>query len=348
MSIFVTTQSYRKETPTTFGLLLKMNENTGEIIKQKRIETPVQLAEKAGRIKPGLRGVFHYQDKLYTCSWGSIFVLNDKTLELEAEISHKWMSDLHGIYVDEDGIWATSSLPDALLLVGFDGKVHNAFWTSESGLYPEKIEPDKEVDWRLIGKDFLGFKTFHANHVEVNGKYVFLTGRGKGNNNGLVIKFPKDEFLRGKQSEEIEYSYHAENLHGPHDGIWDQDLLWVTETTSSTIAAINGNGNVTLRKKIRESEEEEITYDSLKDFIKVNFNRIFRKHGGKRITHWTRGLCITDHHLYVGQSTWAGEENSKARIVKVNKATNAIEDCFYLDIPDYPETRIFQIIQVND
>ena len=349
MSILVTTQSYKKDVPTEFGLLLEMDENSGEILAQKKIITKVKFTTNGQRVKPGLRGISIYKNKIYTCSWNTIYVLNNSSFEIEGEISHPWMSDLHGIHVDQQGIWATSSLPDALLLFDFDGSVKGQFWVSESKVYPEKTIVEKDLDWRLIGKDFRGFKNFHANNVSLKQNEVFLTGRGIGtaNNKGRVLRFGVEEFLSGPQLEDSKINYFATGLYGPHDGIWNGDLFWVTETTSSTIAAIDNSGKVLHRKKITGSEKEQIKYDSVKDFLKTHVFRLLFNHGGKRITHWTRGLCVNENFIYVGQSTYAGIEQSKARIVKIDKSTLEIIDCFYLDIPHYPETRIFQIIEKN-
>ena len=102
---------------------MELDENSGEILRSCRIDTPVDYPGKSkGRIKPGLRGVCVYKNKIYTATWNKIVIIDPATFSVEREISHKWMSDLHGISVDDDGMWVTSSLPDAAILYSHAGE----------------------------------------------------------------------------------------------------------------------------------------------------------------------------------------------------------------------------------
>ena len=345
MSLLISTQSYLDDVPTPYGLLVSIDENSGEIIHQFRIDTPVDATNEGGRLKPGLRGLFEYQGHIYTATWNTIFVINKSTWEVVNEISHKWMSDLHGIFVDDDGIWVTSSYPDAMILYDFDGSVKGALWMPETFIYDPKVEVDKEMDWRYKGKDFRGFREYHVNHVEVRGDKVYITGRGN-KNQGRVIHFAKHDFLTKPKLADEDITLMISGLYGPHDGLWYEDQYWVTETKNSSIACMDEHGEIIDRKKITATEDEAIKYSGAKDFVKYQLRELFNK-SGKMVTHWTRGLAISDGYIYVGQSTWAGDKESKARVVKIDKSSNKIVDCFYLDIPDYPETRIYQIIATD-
>jgi len=193
-------------------------------------------------------------------------------------------------------------------------------------------------------KNFYGFNEFHANHITVKDGCVFITGKGRGGKDGRIITIKEKKFLNiNSEIKADSINLFACNLHGPHDGIWQYNNVWITETIGSTIACVNKKGKVEKRKKILEYEGERIQYNGLKNFIKFKIKELILKKPGIKITHWTRGLAIDDKFLYVGQSTKAGDNQSRARIVKVDQSKMKIVDCFYLDIENYPETRIFQI-----
>ncbi len=347
MSLFITTQSYKNDTPTEFGYLLKINKNTGEIINKKKINTPIKKNNEE-RIKPGLRGISFFKSNIYVASWNNIFVLDISTLEIKKILSHKWMSDLHGIFVDKKGIWVTSSLPDAVILYDFTGNPISSLWLPETSLYKAKEIVDKSVDWRFRGKDFRGFKEYHANHVEVKDNSVYITGRGKGNIGGRIIKLNKDAFFKKKHLSDRDVKIFAQKLHGPHDGILDNDKIWITETLGSTIACLNKWGKVIKRKKIFESENHKTQYLNFREFIFYQIKKKLFKRPDKKMSHWTRGLSIDEKHIYVGQSSKAEDSHSRARIIKLDKKKMKIINCFYLTLKDFPETRIFQIYQLKN
>jgi hypothetical protein len=234
-------------------------------------------------------------------------------------------------------------LPDALIFYGFDGLPKSSLWFPETFLYNERSKVDKSIDWSRRGKDFRGFKEYHANHIEINDGLIYVTGRGRGSNNGRVVCVNKNSFLKKKCVGEKDIKLFVKDLHGPHDGLWDCGKFWLTETDGSTIAAIDHDGKVTVKKKIKESEPEKIVYSDIREFIKCKIKEILLKRPGKRFAHWTRGLCMTPNFIYVGQSTWAGDSKSRGRILKLDKKTLKIVDCFYIDIDNYPELRIFQL-----
>jgi hypothetical protein len=159
-----------------------------------------------------------------------------------------------------------------------------------------------------------------------------------------VICIEKDAFLTKENIEAEDINVFAEGLHGPHDGIWHEGLLWVTETSGSTIAAVNGAGKVVQRKKVRSSEDDNaIVYDGLGDMLVRKLKTFVLRRPDKKSAYWTRGICFTEDSIYVGQSAWAGIPESRARIVKLDKSTLEISACFYLRLDHYPETRIFQL-----
>ena len=63
----------------------------------------------------------------------------------------------------------------------------------------------------------------------------------------------------------------------------------------------------------------------------------------KKLSHWTRGLSVSGSIVYVGQSTWASADVSKARNVRVDRKSGRINDIFPIELSGYSEARIFQI-----
>lgn len=348
MSLLVTTQSYRNDVATEYGLLFELDNDTGKILRTKRIETPVQTKGSFNeRIKPGLRGLYIYNYEIYVATWNSIFVLDVESLEIKRSFTHKWMSDLHGIFVDEEGVWVTSSLPDAMILYDFEGNPRAAMWVPETFLYTERATVDKEMDWSQRGKEFRGFHDFHANNVEVHGDTVYVTGRSS--TNGRVARFNKHTFIEKGTVTDDDIELFIKNLYGPHDGIWVDGNLYLTETLGSTMAMITPNGKVDFRIKVKVSEAEvdPRKTNAFKQFKKVVANTIKGRPTLDKTTHWTRGLAVTKDHYFVGQSTWAGDDVSRARVVKIHRETHEIQDAFYLHADDYPETRIYQVLDVE-
>ncbi|MEM7369515.1 MAG: hypothetical protein AAF587_13010 [Bacteroidota bacterium] len=348
MSLLVTTQSYRNDVATEYGLLFELDNDTGKILRTKRIETPVKT--KGGfneRIKPGLRGIYIYNYEIFVATWNTIFVLDVESLEIKRSFSHKWMSDLHGIFVDKDGVWVTSSLPDAMILYDFEGNPRAAMWVPETFLYAERAVVDKDMDWSQRGKEFRGFHDFHANNVEVHGDTVYVTGRSS--TNGRVARFKKDVFIEKGTVTDEDIELFIKNLYGPHDGIWVDGDLYLTETLGSTMAKISPKGKVDFRIKVKveETEVDPRKKSAIKQLKKVVANTIKGRPTLDKTTHWTRGLAVTTDHFYVGQSTWAGDDVSRARVVKIDRHSHEILDAFYLDADDYPEARIYQVLDLE-
>jgi hypothetical protein len=318
-----------------------MEAESGRIIRVCRIDTPSR-SEDEGRVKSGLRGIYNHNGRYYISTWNKVVTVNARTFEIEGEISHRWMADLHGLYVDDDGIWLSSSLYDVVLLCDWEGKVRSSLWLSETPLYREKKLCDKNLDYRFKGKRFRGFNEFHANHVEIRDNKVFITGWGRGTR-GRVICIEKNAFLTKEYIDAGDINVFTEGLHGPHDGVWHEGLMWVTETNGSTIAAINHQGKVVRRKKVRSSEDDAIIYDGFRDMLVRKLKTLVLRRPDKKSAYWTRGICFTGDSIYVGQSAWAGIPESRARIVRLDKSTLEISACFYLRLDHYPETRIFQL-----
>lgn len=348
MSLLVTTQSYSFGVPTEYGLLLELDKDTGSVVRMKRINTPAPTPKNLqGRIKPGLRGIDIYNNQIYVATWNTVHVLDIDTHQEIHSFSHKWMADLHGIYIAPSGIWVSSALPDAVINYDFNGKPQAALWIPETSLYKNRATVNKDMDWRHKGKDFRNFHEFHANNVAVHGDSVYVTGRSC--NNGRVVRFGKDEFLSKGTVKNNDIEVFSSHLYGPHDGLWREDGFFITETMGSTVAKIDKRGKIACRIKVKTdgSEADPRKINALKKIRKVVGNLIKGRPTLDKTSHWTRGLAVTKNHIFVGQSTWAGTTGSRARIVKIDRHSHDILDTFYLDIDEYPETRIYQVLDVQ-
>lgn len=314
----ITTQSYgrgtdgKSELPTQYGYLIKTDLN--KILRKLAIPTSTEsLASE--RIKPGIRGVCLFGKKIITTSWNKIFIINYERFEIEDSFSHPLMGDLHGIHADETGVWVNSSLTDSLLWFDWDKVLRGYLTFSNTALYNNKQRKylDFSIDYRKRGKEFRGFRAFHNNHVVgYDREHILVTGRGKGHKKGKVLLVDK-RFLK--------YRIWADGLFGPHDGIFLEDGRFaVTETNTASVALI-GEKNL---------------------FGKRRMERLFLPKNEAKF--WTRGLCLdSDGNFLIGKSVWAGEDN-KASVVTMTTGGKIVNELF-LDIEDYPECRIFQIVK---
>ena len=67
MKLLLSMQSYRKNVATSYGLLLEMDAGNGQILRQLRIDTPVDSAVPGERKKPGLREICRVRQQLSVC-----------------------------------------------------------------------------------------------------------------------------------------------------------------------------------------------------------------------------------------------------------------------------------------
>lgn len=313
----VSTQSYQHEyatgvdVPTQFGYLVETDFHGFQ--RLLKISTPTD-SPFGERIKTGLRGLCMHNGEVYVGSWNAVHRINYDTFELIETFSHPLMADVHGVYADDQGLWVTSSLVDSLLHFDHRQNLLGVLSLSNTKLYPPNLrEPvDLTKDYRLRGKEFDGFRSFHANHVIPFDKdRLLLTGRGAEYNNGRVLMVERDL---------SKFTVWFKGLRGPHDGIFlDHDYFATTETDSASVAIIRVRGFLgpRLAKRIHLPVGE--------------------------IKFWTRGLAIAkDGSLLVGRSVWKGDDR-KASVINISMNGETLAE-YELNIADYPECRIFQII----
>jgi hypothetical protein len=82
----------------------------------------------------GARGIGVFGDRLALVSSDALFVL-DASWNLIRHVSHPWMGGLHGIMVEADAIWVTSTSADLLLRFDWDGEITDAWcWREDEAL----------------------------------------------------------------------------------------------------------------------------------------------------------------------------------------------------------------------
>jgi hypothetical protein len=313
----LTTQSYRHEyetgveIPTPFGYLVETDFDSFQRVLI--IPTPVD-SPHGERIKPGLRGLCFLDGKLYVASWNAVHVVDYDTFEVLETFSHPLMSDVHGILVDARHICITSTLIDALLIFDRSRNLEQVLQLSPTALYPQELraEVDLDQDYRLRGKPEVAFSSFHINHVAIlDDEKLLVTGRGARWQTGRVL-------LVDRRS--LAFDIWLAELYGPHDGQFiEPGLFALTETNEDSVAVFKVDGR----------KPPEL------------LRRIYLPRSVDRF--WTRGLAVaTNHDLLIGRSAWKGEDR-KAIVLRVN-LQGEVSAHYELDLPDYPECRIFQIL----
>ena len=242
----------------------------------------------------------------------------EQTAKIDKLSSYGYGASMPGfsiIYVDEYGIWVTSSLIDSVLKFDWQWDLQGVLAVPETRLYPRKLRHtvDLNEDYRLRGKVQAGLHNFHANHVTpYDSRYMLVTGRGDLPGGGRVI-------LVNRQN--MHYRLWAKGLEGPHDGLFIRlDRFVVTETDTSSVAIV----------------KPSIIWPP----TRIE-RRLFLPSGEKK--YWTRGLCLgPEGSLLVGRSVWKGGDGV-ASVVRISLDGEFISE-HALEIENYPECRIFQIV----
>ncbi len=312
----ITTQSYRHqaggaEIPLQHSFLAETDFRG--YVRLLSIPTPTETPW-GERIKGGLRGIAHWGGRLFVASWNTVHMVDYAGFEVIEAFSHPLMADLHGIFVDEQGIWLASSLIDSLLKFSHQWDLQGVLNLTNTSLYPQNARRalDLSRDYRLHGKLEDGFYDYHVNHILGYGRdHVLATGRGDQDDNGRVILVNR---------ESMKFQVWLDRLYGPHDGLFlDADKFAVTETSSASVAIFRmmRGGKPALERRAFLPQTEA--------------------------RYWTRGLAVRPNgNFLVGRSVWRGEDGP-ASVVELAADGKFVAE-HILHIPDYPECRIFQIL----
>jgi len=201
------------------GFLFELDWAKGAVIRQIPISIdssrPFWNARGGNR---GGRGVFQHGDYLYVATAVSVLVY-DRGLNQVAELNHPLLAGLHEIFVDDQGIWLTSTLHDLVIKLDFDGNVLDEWWGSESKLLQKQLgfssrtlNPTLSFPEQTFGRDYEQYcrdERLHVNTVWKHGQDIY------------VLCCRRAAFVQIRPMERL--IIHDRRLESPHNGITTPD-----------------------------------------------------------------------------------------------------------------------------
>lgn len=153
------------------GELVKLDWDRKEVLARRPIvprEPVVNDPNPRGGTRGG-RGIVIQNGHVMVASYHTLHVF-DHDLELMRSISHPLFGDLHELGMDQDGLWASSTVLDGALKIDEEGRLVDSWWPREdpvvSGRYQlPPLEFDKSQDNRL---SFLGISQTLQGHTHLN------------------------------------------------------------------------------------------------------------------------------------------------------------------------------------
>ena len=126
----------------------------------------------------GIMGLAHDAKYIYAASWNGIYKLNRKDFAMEGLISHRLISDTHGIDVKDEKIYSIVTSLDLIVETDkFTGEILDYF-SIDRDLNIIRDEQVMEYDWRFISKQQRGaVGNWHFNHVRISNNKIYLTSR---------------------------------------------------------------------------------------------------------------------------------------------------------------------------
>lgn len=136
-SLIVVTTVVRRAGPDEASSYLRVVDlDSGSVVGKAAVpESP----HRAGDPNPrgglrGARGAGCANDRLVVAASDRLYVLGS-SWRLEREITHPWMGGVHGIMVEPEAIWVTSTAADLLLRFDWDGALRDAWcWREDAAL----------------------------------------------------------------------------------------------------------------------------------------------------------------------------------------------------------------------
>lgn len=229
----------------------------------------------------GFTGLAHTKEFIYAGSWNAVYEIKRDNLELNRIISNNLMSDLHGIWVDENFIITVLTGKDTVVISDKDGVVIEHYSISHD-LSVHVDEDLNDLDWRFLSKQFRGATgRFHFNFVQLFGDEIWLTAR---NLSAFVVvsRSRKVAWLR------------TINHKTPvllHDGIRHNGRYYFTSIDAKIIIAAE--------PELLEDNPRE-TIDSIGRYERDFASNIIRieDSGYGRFPNWCRGLAVCDTDVY--------------------------------------------------
>ena len=281
----------------------------------------------------GLTGIMEVNDFIFAGSWNSVYKIKKSDFRIDSIISNNLMSDLHGIYADENKIITALTGKDTIVISDHEGVIIDHF-TVKKDLTVIKDETIENTDWRFLSKQFRGSTgNWHFNYVQVINDEIWLTSR---NTNSFVIYNRNTNKCRMKTM----------NLCTPaliHDGLLYEDNYYFTSIDGKIIIAKETDEE----KTVREWHEGLNLYnrDLETEVIKINETNYAKE------PNWCRGISKNENNIYV---TIDGRYDSDLSfgVLKINERKDAkiVTRLNWSEIGDASKIKYvtgFDIININ-
>jgi hypothetical protein len=244
---------------------------------------PLSHAEDFKKLpRYGLTGLHKFNDCFYAGGWNSVYEIDAKTCELKRLISHQLMSDLHGIWVDKEGIISILTSKDTIVFTDFDGSITDCFSiTKDLNIVNEARLA--EIDWRFISKQYRGSCGFwHFNYAQRYGDELWLTSR-------CASSFIVVDMKKKKAS--LRLMNHCTPIL-LHDGVNYNGKYYFTSIDGKIIIAEDPSGT---NKTDREYVDNLHLYnrDLITSVIRLQETELGRE------PNWCRGIACYGEYIYV-------------------------------------------------
>lgn len=187
-------------------------------IVKRQIPIPIKSSHPFWNARGGNRGgrgLFVHGGILYVATALTIYQY-DPNLQLIGEIAHPWLAGLHEIFIDEEGIWVTSTVHDLVFKLDFHGNILDEWWGSESlvlqqsfGYCGRQLNLSLEFNQETFAEEYEQYcadERLHVNTVWSYGGSVFVLACRK---NALIRIRPLPERVIVLD----------DGLRSPHNGI---------------------------------------------------------------------------------------------------------------------------------
>jgi len=309
--VFATTVIRCSENNELTGFLIEIDWERNRVKKQVPIplDTVHPFWNSRGGNRGG-RGVAYYKGILYVATASSLLMYDDSLNKVGA-LSHPHLAGLHEIFIDNQGIWVTSTLHDLIVKLDFNGNVIEEWYGSKCKILQKEFNfSDRKLNTNLNFPD----ETFIQHYDKYSKEEIFHLNSVSPHNNSLyVLSCRKGAFIRIKP--EVKVIVQDSELKAPHNGIISADNEVI----------INDTQNQCLRVyKLETGERLQSVFTRV--FGTNQTSAQFASYG------WQRGLYPIDHSIYlVGTSPAAIFEVDlkKALIGQVCQIDTDVKHCIH-------------------
>ncbi|MGN7613608.1 hypothetical protein ACQZV8_16160 [Magnetococcales bacterium HHB-1] len=305
--IFASTVVRNSPASDPTGYLIEVDWVSGKVIKKEPIplDTNHPFWNPRGGHRGG-RGIAYRKGILYVATDMSILKYNSD-LEIIGEINQPYFAGLHELFIDDQGIWVTSTVHDLVMKVDFEGEILDLWWGSKSPILQKELgftERELNLELNFPGVSLEeGFGRYcreerlHVNTVWQEGEEVFIFASKQ---NALVrIRPGPDKVI-----------VHDKALKNSHNGIIDVD------------------GNII----INNTQMQQVFFYSYPEgqFLRKIDTRISGNRGSEQFAKagWQRGLVHWQDGVYLVGSSPACifevdiRKNKVGKLVEIDSDVN--------------------------